>query len=307
MVISRNVLALSLIFASSVAFAFPENVTLTAPSGAGEFGYALAQGDLNGDTFPDLVVGAPGNPGGSLYLYAGGEGGLSTSPFWSMTLDSSTGSGLGAAISVADVNGDDFLDILVLVDSGAPGGPFPFALFGTGTAEGPGKILNSRPASTVVASVRSLTADFDSDDFDDGAVGDPDAGTVAVRYTDNPFVNDPPVWQGMEISVSPEASAGTALGTIEAFDPEGEPLTFTKTDGSLTGFVSLNSTTGELTLVAPSLLPVPDEGESLEVIMPVLVSDGEKNSINEVTFEILHRKTDEGIFVGPCFLGTLGL
>jgi hypothetical protein len=306
MVITRNALALSLLLVSSVAFAFPANVTLTAPAGAGEFGYALAQGDMNGDTFPDLLVGAPGNPEGSLYIYAGGEDGLSATPFWSMTLDISTGSGLGKALAVADVNDDDFPDILVLVDNGAPDGPFPFALHGTGTAEGPEKILNSRPASTAVASVRSLTADFDSDKFLDGAVGDPEAGSVEVRYTDSPFVNDPPVWLGMEIDVSPEVSAGTVIGTIEAFDPEGEPLTFTKTDGSLTGFVSLDASSGELTVVAPSLLPIPDEGESLELTMPVLVSDGEKITINEVAFEILHKKSDEGVFVGQCFIGALG-
>jgi hypothetical protein len=71
--------------------------------------------------------------------------------------------------------------------------------------------------------------------------------------------------------------------------------------------VSLDRLTGKLTLSNPSLLPIPDEGESLDVSMPVLVSDGEKFTIDVVEFEILHKKTDEGLFPGRCFLEALGL
>ena len=82
-----------------------------------EFGRALATGDVNGDGFGDLLVGAPRfdarvGDEGRVTLYLGSAGGLSPVPNW-------TGTGtqpfehFGASVSIADVNGDGKDDVLV--------------------------------------------------------------------------------------------------------------------------------------------------------------------------------------------------
>jgi MYXO-CTERM domain-containing protein len=96
--------------------------TLTGPAGAG-FGKAVAAaGDINGDGFGDLVVGAP-NFGdgqaeeGRIFVYLGSAGGITagTAP---VTFDSdSAGALLGSAVGGADTNGDGLFDVV----AGAPG------------------------------------------------------------------------------------------------------------------------------------------------------------------------------------------
>ena len=95
-------------------------ISLSFPSS--EFGMSVASaGDLNGDGFADVVVGAPivASYAGAAYVYFGSASGLSTTP---VTLAGDTG-GLGESVAGAgDVNGDGLGDLL----AGAP--------YGTGAA-----------------------------------------------------------------------------------------------------------------------------------------------------------------------------
>lgn len=87
-----------------------------------KFGTAVSTaGDVNGDGYSDVVIGAPWFDGGQsgegrVFLYRGSSSGLETEPRWEGEVNSS-GARLGAAVAAAgDVNNDGYDDVLV----GAP-------------------------------------------------------------------------------------------------------------------------------------------------------------------------------------------
>jgi len=87
-----------------------------------KFGLAVSTaGDVNGDGYADIVVGAPGYASdqsheGAAFVYQGGPEGLDANPTWSIEGDQE-GAGYGFTISTAgDVNGDGYSDLIV----GAP-------------------------------------------------------------------------------------------------------------------------------------------------------------------------------------------
>ncbi len=88
-------------------------------TGGGSYGYSVSgAGDVNGDGFDDVIVGAPrfSNPEseeGKVYLYPGSASGLSTSAMWTFE-SNSPGALFGEPVSSAgDVNGDGFADIII--------------------------------------------------------------------------------------------------------------------------------------------------------------------------------------------------
>jgi hypothetical protein len=109
--------------------------TLEGGLAGAHFGAAVSTaGDVNGDGFADIVVGAPAWSGNGLIecgkasTYAGSGTGIEASARWSMsgTIDSTH---CGAAVANAgDVNGDGYADVLIgfpgadLVFSGTPKG-----------------------------------------------------------------------------------------------------------------------------------------------------------------------------------------
>ena len=80
------------------------------------FGYTVSSaGDVNGDGYSDVVVGALGYDGsrGKAYLFPGSATGLSTSVSWSK-VGEAAGDYFGASVaSAGDVNGDGYSDVLI--------------------------------------------------------------------------------------------------------------------------------------------------------------------------------------------------
>jgi hypothetical protein len=114
------------ISAGSAEFPVTVDPLITAPAWIGEgnregalFGFSVAgAGDVNGDGFDDVVVGAPyfavqSPREGAAFLFLGSAQGLAETPAWSVEAFSSL-SEFGVSVAPAgDVNGDGFADVIV--------------------------------------------------------------------------------------------------------------------------------------------------------------------------------------------------
>ncbi|MBK7878218.1 MAG: FG-GAP repeat protein [Planctomycetes bacterium] len=147
-----------------------------------DFGSACsAAGDVNGDGFADVIVGARFYDNGQVnegraLVYLGSVAGLDASPAWIVEGDQ-VDANVGSSVATAgDVNGDGYSDVVV----GAPGFDDDFVNEGRasvyfGSATGPSTgvdwvVGSDNPASQFGASVASA-GDVDGDGFGDVIVG----------------------------------------------------------------------------------------------------------------------------------------
>lgn len=149
-----------------------------------QFGFSVASaGDVNGDGFADVVVGAPNYASGeadegAVYLFLGAASGPSTDP--SMIIESNSANAqFGYSVSTAgDVNNDGFSDVIV----GAPGsepcayanGGQAFAFYGS--ASGLSSTTNWEHHVCVgnfFAQSVAAAGDVNNDGFSDVIVGCP--------------------------------------------------------------------------------------------------------------------------------------
>ena len=166
-------------------------VTLMAPLGAQNFGVSVASaGDVNGDGFGDLLVGAPddGTSGTARVFVYLGSGNISLT--WvPIELDGPGSVGFGAAVTAAgDVNGDGFGDIAV----GSCSGPHTCGnrvtvFYGspTGTKTASATVISSPngPTSGFGTAVAGAL-DQNGDGLPDLLIGDPMAKTALLYLGD---------------------------------------------------------------------------------------------------------------------------
>lgn len=193
-----------------------------------KFGISLASGDLNGDGYTDLIVGAPFHTSaanlyqqGAVYIYWGdGSGNLDFTTRTKIAASSSR-SGLGWAVAAGNVNNDAYSDLVitagrkVLVFYG--GNPFDAT-----TADVTIDAYNSSDKTSDTFKSVAVLGDLDGDGFGEIAAGAPNATVGDNRDTGTVVIVKGftvlPVTVGVGTAKVPNATHASFLARINGFN-----------------------------------------------------------------------------------------
>ena len=180
------------------------------------YGASVASaGDVNGDGFDDVIVGAPyetswtwSTEKGRAYIYHGSSSGLSTSPTLTITSDQAN-AWLGYSVSSAgDVNGDGYSDVIIGAfgyDNGQSNEGQVHVYFGSasGLSATPEWTKEGDQAGARFGFSVAVAGDLNSDGFNDVVIGSPtydhgqiDEGCAFVYYGSSTGLSETPNWSG---------------------------------------------------------------------------------------------------------------
>ncbi|MEW5985349.1 MAG: FG-GAP-like repeat-containing protein [Chloroflexota bacterium] len=176
------------------------------------FGYAVgAAGDVNGDGYGDVIVGAKNYDNGQtdegrVFVYYGSAAGLSSTANWTAESDQAFAN-FGQAVGVAgDVNGDGYGDVIVgapnydddFVDEGRAG---VFHGSAAGLAAAASWLADGEQASAYLGWSVSTAGDVNGDSYSDVTIGAPyfdneqiDEGKVYVSHGSAAGLEATPSW-----------------------------------------------------------------------------------------------------------------
>jgi hypothetical protein len=154
------------------------------PSATGaRFGESVSgAGDLNGDGYADIIIGAPyypnGNAAGRAYVYYGSATGLTTSNNWKFICDQD-GAYLGISVAGAgDVNRDGYSDVIIGAsgyDNGETNEGRVYVFYGSynGVRSASPWIMESNQEAAFFGQSVSTAGDTNGDGFSDVIIGAP--------------------------------------------------------------------------------------------------------------------------------------
>ncbi|MEO0123644.1 MAG: FG-GAP-like repeat-containing protein [candidate division WOR-3 bacterium] len=146
------------------------------------YGYAVScAGDINGDGYQDVLIGAPGYDAGfqdvgAAYLYYGSASGLSNTAYW-IGQSNQANAHYGNSLSCAgDVNGDGYSDVIVGApdyDNGQTDEGMAFVYYGSpyGLPTSPNWTGESNQASAYYGISVSTAGDVNGDGYSDVIIG----------------------------------------------------------------------------------------------------------------------------------------
>ena len=150
---------------------------------AGEyFGYSVSTaGDVNGDGYSDVIIGAPlydngQTDEGKCFAYLGSSGGIASTPVWTKE-SNEIGGQFGISVSTAgDMNADGFADVILggnFLDNGQTdeGRAFVYLGYSGGLNSGTAIIYESNQASSQFGFSVATAGDINGDGFSDVIIG----------------------------------------------------------------------------------------------------------------------------------------
>jgi hypothetical protein len=167
---------------SATGLASTPSWTAESNQGGASFGVSVASaGDVNGDGFSDVVVGAFGfsngeTSEGGAFLYLGSASGLSSTPSWTAESNQANAA-LGRCVaSAGDVNGDGFSDVVVGASRFSngemnEGGAFLYLGSAAGLSSTPSWTAESNWADAQFGTSVASAGDVNGDGFSDVVVG----------------------------------------------------------------------------------------------------------------------------------------
>lgn len=192
------------------------------------YGWSMENaGDVNGDGYPDLIVGStshsePENEEGKMYLYYGGPDGLSTIENWTYQSNFVNGD-MGFSCSGGDVNGDGYSDIVAggtkLSDPETQEGKV-WVFYGSPT--GPGGTYNwtwelNQPYA-ILGSGCAMNGDINGDGYDDLI--------VSAKMYSNPETDEGGIWIFYGSPTGPSATPDWHWESNQAFAIAGFPVNY---------------------------------------------------------------------------------